>query len=179
MKILAFAASSSTSSINKQLATHAANLYKTDISSDAEIEILDLNDFEMPIYSIDRESSDGIPQLAKDFFEKLGGADTIIISYAEHNFSYTTAYKNIFDWASRINMKIFQEKSVIALSASVGEYGGATTLQAFIDKADYFGANIKGSLSVGSFNDVFDSENGVLTDADLSLKLRVALKALA
>ena len=78
MKILAFAASNSTASINKQLVTHAANLIKSDILPDAEIEILDLNDYEMPIYSIDRESSDGIPKLANDFFEKLGKADAII-----------------------------------------------------------------------------------------------------
>ncbi|MBL1405447.1 MAG: NAD(P)H-dependent oxidoreductase [Rhizobiales bacterium] len=178
MKILAFAASNSTASINKQLVTHAANLIKSDILPDAEIEILDLNDYEMPIYSIDRESSDGIPKLANDFFEKLGKADAIIVSYAEHNFSYTTAYKNIFDWATRINMKIFQDKPVIALSASVGEYGGATTLNAFIDKSDYFGADVKGNLSVGSFGDVFNSEKGILTNADLSAKLLTALQSL-
>lgn len=178
MKVLAFAASNSTTSINKQLATHAANVLKSEISPHAELEVLDLNDFEMPIYSFDREGSNGIPKLAKDFFEKLGNADVIIISYAEHNFSYTTAYKNIFDWATRINMKIFQDKPVIALSASVGEYGAATTLNAFIDKSGYFGADVKGNLSVGSFGDVFDSEKGILTDADLSAKLLTALQSL-
>ena len=40
-KIIAFGASSSKTSINKQLATYAANLFKN-----AEVEVLDLNNYE-------------------------------------------------------------------------------------------------------------------------------------
>ena len=47
-KIVAFGASSSKKSINKQFASYAASLI-----SDADSIIIDLNDFEMPIYSID------------------------------------------------------------------------------------------------------------------------------
>lgn len=61
MNILAFAASSSRKSINKQLVTYAASILKSEIISGAEVEIIDLNDFEMPIYSIDREEENGIP----------------------------------------------------------------------------------------------------------------------
>ena len=46
-KIVAFGASSSKKSINKQFASYAASLI-----SDADSIIIDLNDFEMPIYSI-------------------------------------------------------------------------------------------------------------------------------
>ncbi|MEM9574654.1 MAG: NAD(P)H-dependent oxidoreductase, partial [Pseudomonadota bacterium] len=60
MKILAFAASNSAQSINKQLVTHASEIFKSEVYAGAEVEILDLNDFEMPINSIDREKSDGI-----------------------------------------------------------------------------------------------------------------------
>ncbi len=48
MKILAFAASSSSASINKKLATYAANLV-----AQAEVEVLDINNYEMPIFSED------------------------------------------------------------------------------------------------------------------------------
>ena len=65
-KILAFGASSSRNSINKQLATYAASLFQ-----DATVEVLDLNDYEMPIYSIDKEKENGIPQLAIDFYNKI------------------------------------------------------------------------------------------------------------
>ncbi len=79
-KIIAFGASSSKMSINKRLATFAAHQFEN-----VEVEILDLNDYEMPVFSVDKENETGIPQLAHDFYAKLGSADLIIISFAEHN----------------------------------------------------------------------------------------------
>jgi len=96
-KILAFGASNSKASINKQLANYAANQL-----TEVEVTLLDLNDFEMPIYSIDREQAGGIPQLAKDFKQQIQEADGILISFAEHNGAYTAAFKNIYDWMSGI-----------------------------------------------------------------------------
>ena len=49
-KILAFAGSSSKTSINKQLATYAANQFEN-----ASVEVIDLNDYEMPVISVDKE----------------------------------------------------------------------------------------------------------------------------
>ena len=62
MKLLAFAASSSSKSINKQLVTYAASLVE-----DADVEVLDLNDYELPLFSEDREKELGHPDLAKAF----------------------------------------------------------------------------------------------------------------
>ena len=95
MKILAFGGSNSKDSINKQLAAFAAKQFE-----DAEVELLDLNDFEMPIFSIDREKQAGIPDLALNFAQKIDASDLLIISLAEHNSSYTVAFKNIFNWIS-------------------------------------------------------------------------------
>ena len=120
MKIIAFAASNSKKSINKQLVIYAANLLEG-----AEVEVLDLNDYELPLFSVDKEQELGQPQLAQDFFAKIGASDALIISFAEHNGSYTAAYKNIFDWCSRINQKIFQDKPVVLLSTSPGARGGS------------------------------------------------------
>ena len=52
MKILAFGASNSRHSINKQLVSHAADIIKTGIIPAADIDLIDLNDFEMPLFSI-------------------------------------------------------------------------------------------------------------------------------
>lgn len=54
MKVIAFAASSSKESINKQLVTYAANLIEN-----AEVEVLDLNDYELPLFSVDKEKRIG------------------------------------------------------------------------------------------------------------------------
>ncbi|MCJ8298887.1 MAG: NAD(P)H-dependent oxidoreductase, partial [Pseudomonadales bacterium] len=78
MRVLAFAASNSRNSINKALVTHAAQVLHNEINPKTEFEILDLNDFEMPIYSIDREKNEGIPKQAEDFFAKIGQADALI-----------------------------------------------------------------------------------------------------
>jgi chromate reductase, NAD(P)H dehydrogenase (quinone) len=158
-KILAFGASSSKTSINKQLATYTANQFKN-----ASVEILDLNDYEMPIFSIDKEKENGIPQLAHDFYAKLGSADLIIISFAEHNGAYSAAFKNIFDWASRINGKTFQEKPMLLLATSPGARGGSSVLEIANNRFPFQGGIVKGSFSFPSFNDNFDSEKGITNE---------------
>jgi len=178
MKILAFAATNSKQSINKKLVTYATQLLKSHVGIDANIEILDLNDFEMPIYSVDRETESGIPNLAKQFYNKIGDADAVIISFAEHNGSYTAAYKNIFDWASRINVKVYQDKPVIALSTSPGSQGGTSVLKSAEESAHFFGANILASQAIGSFDTVFDSTRNELSDSNVRNNLISRLEAL-
>lgn len=84
MNVIAFAASNNAQSINKLLASYTANLM-----DGARVEVLDINDFEMPIFSAEREEALGQPEQAQRFYRKIGEADAIIISYAEHNGSYT------------------------------------------------------------------------------------------
>jgi chromate reductase len=158
-KIIAFGASSSKNSINKQLATYTANQFKN-----ASVEVLDLNDYEMPLFSVDKESNNGIPQLAHDFYEKLGIADLIIISFAEHNGAYSTAFKNIFDWISRINGKTFQEKPMILLATSPGARGGSSVLEIAKNRFSFQGGIIKGSFSLPSFNENYNSLKGIIND---------------
>jgi NAD(P)H-dependent FMN reductase len=158
-KIIAFGASSSKTSINKQLATYAAKQFK-----DVEVEILDLNDYEMPIFSTDKETDNGIPQLAHDFYSKLGTADLIVISFAEHNGAYSAAFKNIFDWTSRINAKTFQEKQTLLLSTSPGPRGGSSVLEIAKNRFPFQGAVVKGSFSLPSFYENFDAVNGIIND---------------
>ena len=173
MKVLALAASNSSTSINKLLATYAAGLVPN-----ADVELLDLNDFEMPIFSEDKEKELGQPDLAKRFFQKIGEADAIIISYAEHNGSYTAAFKNVFDWTSRIDMKVYQSKPVIMLATSPGPGGAATVLAAATGSAPYFAAEVKGSLSIPSFYDNFDMEKGELKNEALAQKLKAIITEL-
>ncbi|MFN7044061.1 MAG: NADPH-dependent FMN reductase [Flavobacterium sp.] len=156
-KIIAFGASSSKQSINKQLATFAANQFKN-----VTIEILDLNDYEMPIFSVDKEKENGIHPLAQEFYAKLGSADLIIISFAEHNGNYSTAFKNILDWTSRINAKTFQEKPMLLLATSPGARGGSSVLEIASKRFPFQGGMVKGSFSLPSFYENFDVVNGII-----------------
>ena len=125
MHILAFAASNSSQSINKQLVTHAAQVLTDEIAPDTTVEIIDLNDFEMPIYSFDREAANGIPDLARQFRALIANADALMISFAEHNGSYSAAFKNIFDWASRLEGKVWSEKPIFLMATSPGVPDGS------------------------------------------------------
>jgi len=176
MKLLAFAASSSAKSINKQLATYAAQQVKHD--EGVEVEILDINDYEMPLFSENKEAQLGQPQQAKKFYDKLGEADAIIISFAEHNGSYTAAYKNLFDWTSRIDQKLFQNKAMVLLATSPGPGGAATVLAAATGSAPYFAGDVKANLSIPSFYDNFDMNSQQLSNPELEDKLQSALALL-
>ncbi|MCU4190025.1 NAD(P)H-dependent oxidoreductase [Flavobacterium sp. HXWNR29] len=164
-KIIAFGASSSKNSINKQLATYTANQFEN-----STVEVLDLNAYEMPIYSVDNEKENGIPQLAQDFYAKIGSADFIVISFAEHNGNFSSAFKNILDWASRINAKTFQEKPMLLLATSPGARGGSSVLDIATKRFPFQGGIVKGSFSLPSFNDNFDVEKGI-TNEDLKNQL--------
>lgn len=177
MKIVAFGASTSSKSINKQLAQYAGEL-ATEIKTGIDLEVLDLNDYEIPLFSQDKEAELGQPEAARAFFDKLGASDAIIISFAEHNGSYSAAYKNLFDWTSRINQKLFQNKPMILLSTSPGPGGAATVLAAAIGSAPYFAGEVKASLSVPSFFENFDVEHAELTNPALAQQLKTAVQSL-
>lgn len=170
MKLLAFAASSSRTSINKQLVTYAASLL-----DNAEIEILDINDYEMPLFSEDKEKELGQPQAAKNFFNKIGAADALLISFAEHNGSFTAAYKNLFDWTSRIDPKVYQGKQMVLLATSPGPGGASSVLATAKTSAPFGGGNVKADLSLAGFYDIFDTDTGRLIDDAAQAKLEAAL----
>ena len=155
-KIVAFGASSSKHSINKKLATYAAHQI-----ADASVTILDLNDFEMPIYSIDKEKENGIPQLAMDFKAHLKNSDGIIISFAEHNGAYSAAFKNIMDWISRIEKDTWANKPMLLLATSPGGRGAMTVLDIAVNKFKFMNSNTIAHFSLPSFNDNFSEEEGI------------------
>jgi chromate reductase len=173
MNVLAFAASNSKQSINRRLATYAASLI-----AEANVEILDIDDYEMQIFSEEREKELGQPEQAKAFFQKIADADAIIVSFAEHNGTYTAAYKNLFDWTSRINKDVFQHKPALFLSTSPGPGGAASVLASAVNSAPYFAANLKSSMSVPSFHDNFDSKANTLVNAGIQHELRQAVQLL-
>jgi len=173
MKVLAFAASSSRKSINKQLVSYAASLIP-----DAEVDLLDINDFEMAIYSSDREEESGIPQQAHDFKARIGQADAVVIAFAEHNGYYTAAFKNLFDWTSRIDMKVYQGKPMVMFATSPGPGGAANVLNTAVTSAPYFAGEVKAQMSVPSFYDNFDMAENKITDEALNGKLIEAMNHL-
>lgn len=160
-KIIAFAGSNSKESINKKLAEFAASKVNS-----AEVSVLDLNDFELPLYGIDFEIAHGIPDNAQKFLNEIIASDGIVLSLAEHNGAYATVFKNIFDWMSRIDGKLWSDKPMLLMATSPGGRGGATALEIAKGRFPYMGGNIVADFSLPFFGKNF-SENG-LVDSDLN-----------
>lgn len=172
-RVIAFGASSSRKSINKRLATYIASLIK-----DSEIEILDLNDFELPLFSVDREIEIGYPPPIEEFIKKISGADLILISFAEHNGSYTVAYKNLYDWCSRLNKNLYRTKRFILFSTSPGFGGAKRVLKRATEDISRFGGIVLGTLSIPSFNHNFDTATNKLINRELDIELKDIIKSL-
>ena len=129
----------------------------------ATLDTLHMSDFDMPIYSIDREKVDGVPSPAQRFLDAISVADGLVISFAEHNGSFTAAFKNVFDWASRIEGKVYQSKPLLALSTAPGPRGGQSVLEHAVAQAPFRGAANVVSFSLPKFGENF-TEDGLAGD---------------
>ena len=166
--IVAFAGSNSKQSVNKKLAVYASELV------DAEVTILDLNDFEMPLYGIDLESEMGLPQNAHKFLEHIKNSDGIVMALAEHNGAYTSVFKNLFDWMSRIDGKLWSDKPMLLMATSPGARGGATVLDIAKGRFPFMGGNIVATYSLPSFYDNFSEGN--ISNSELNDELLNAVQ---
>jgi chromate reductase len=171
MKILSFGASTSSTSINRQLAKYAAVKV-----TGAEVTDLDLRSLSLPIYSSDEEEANGIPADAQRFLDTIRAHDAIVLSLAEHNGSYSAAFKNLYDWTSRLEQKLWSDKPMLLLSTSPGPRGGATVMAAAKATFPRMGAELKASLSVPSFYDNFS--NGEISNEALASELQSAIDSL-
>lgn len=160
MKIFAFAASNSRKSINKQLVSYALTYF-----DGYDKNLIDLNDYEMPIYSIDKENENGIPQLAYQLASQIDESDLIICSFAEHNGAYTAAFKNILDWISRIKgRKVWNDKPIFAMATSTGARGGSSVLEMAAKRIPFNGGRVVDTFSLPAFGENFDPEKGIIND---------------
>ena len=169
-KIVVIGASSSSKSINRKFAKYAGNSLKFD----CKIQELVLNDYEMPIYSEDLERESGVPEKAINFKRVISNSDGIIISLAEHNGSYTSAFKNIFDWISVIEQDVWSSKPLLLLSTSTGSNGGKIVLKHAHKR---FSFNYKFSIpffSLPDFHSNFTTKNGIIHSV-LEKKFQVTL----
>ena len=170
-KIIALAGSNSKESINKRFANYAAKQI-----NNTELISLDLNDFDLPLYGIDLENESGIPNEAHRLFDTVKSADGLVISLAEHNGSYSTAFKNALDWMSRIDGKLWGQKPMLLMATSPGGRGGKTVLAGALGYFPHLGGNIVADFSLPSFYDNFSEEG--LKDSALNTVLNEKISLL-
>ena len=119
-----------------------------------------------------------MPAVAQQFVEQIEASDAIILSLAEHNGSYSAAFKNVLDWSSRQKKKLWSDKPMLLLSTSPGARGGATVMAAAQQTFPHLGAQIKASFSLPSYYENFSEGSGI-TDPVLQSHFRAVVAQLA
>lgn len=169
-RILVFGASTSRTSINQAFATFAASQL-----TDFDTQVVKLKDFDIPLFSVDKEKEDGFPDDIIHIKTMIQSADGIILSLAEHNGAYTAAFKNVFDWLSRLEGKAWDNKPMLLLSTSPGGRGGSSVMEIATKRFPFNGGNVISTFSLPGYHKNFSPENGVL-DEELDAGFRLALK---
>ena len=170
-QVLVFAGSNSNKSINKKLAIYASTFIKN-----LKIKILDLNDFELPIYSEQHQTDFGIPENAIEFLSNIKHSEGIILSLAEHNGAYTAAFKNLFDWMSVKDGKLWSDIPMLLLATSPGTRGGKSVLEIAKSRFPYMGGNIIDTFSLPLF--IYNFKENKIINSDLNEVLKLKVKSL-
>ncbi len=129
-KILSFAGSLREGSLNKKVLRVAVEGAR---AAGAEVTVIDLRDFDMPIYNADNHEKEGFPENAVKFQELLLAHNGLLICSPEYNGSLPGGMKNAIDWASRVRgdqkmYAAFKNKVAGIMTASPGSFGGLRCL---------------------------------------------------
>ena len=158
MKIIAFSGSNSSTSINQTLLQIIQDNFK-----EYPIDLLDLRQLDLPIFSVDIERNEGYPEALKELIDQLKQADALLLALPEHNGFPTAFFKNLIDWMSRMDKQFLGNNPTVLLSTSPGSKGGANALERVAPSFKYWGAEVVGQYSVPFFKEAYDKENNTLT----------------
>lgn len=180
IRILAFAGSARRDSLNKKLVGLASSRAR---ELGADVTLIDLADYRMPLYDGDLEAEEGIPENAAALRTLMLEHDGFLISCPEYNGSITPLLKNTIDWTSRPAEGVgrtaaYQGKVAGLLSASPGGLGGLRGLVHVRAILSGIGVLIvPGDVSVSGAHSAF-AEDGSLSDPKLGARLDKAMRDL-
>ncbi len=140
-KVLAIGTSNSSESIN--LAT---------IKKMKNVEILNLQTLDVPMYSMQLEKEQGIPDTIEQFLKQLEPFEILLFAVPEYNGNIPPFFKNILDWCSRKEFKFLNNKKIIILTVTPGSRGGASVRNILTTSLPYFGAEVIGSFGVSNYH---------------------------
>lgn len=168
-KILVFGGSLRLESYNQKLAALAAEAAHR---AGAEVTLISLRDYRLPLFDEDFEEADGKPEAAKQLKEMFVQSDGFIIASPEYNSGMTAALKNTIDWVSRADSEdeapliAFKGKAAAILSASPGGGGGARSLSQLRTLLENIRVNvIDGQVTVPKAYEAFTVEDRLVDGA--------------
>lgn len=148
MRILVIAASTRNGSLNAALGRLIAQRLADGGES---VAVVDLAEYEMPLYNGDLEDREGVPQAAHRLYERLKAAEVLVLVSPEYNRAFTPLLKNTIDWMSRVNGDVLAHLSVLLASASSGFVGGARSVALVRQWLGNMSVSVaEHSLSIGS-----------------------------
>ncbi|MUP46185.1 NAD(P)H-dependent oxidoreductase [Gramella sp. BOM4] len=171
-KILAFAGSNSSVSINQQLLENILERIQGH-----QIHMIKLTEYPLPIYSRDIEVNEGIPENVKKLQEFIDAHDSLVIAVNEHNGAASAFFKNIIDWLSRNKRNFLEGKQILLVSTSPGKRGAKSSLEYTRHIFIRFGGEVVESFSFPSFRDNF--ENGKVINEVLDMGIEDVLTTFA
>jgi NAD(P)H-dependent FMN reductase len=129
-RILAFAGALRRDSTNKKTVRVAAEGAR---KAGADVTVIDLRDFPVPLYDGDLETAEGLPENAIRLQELMLAHDGFLISSPEYNSGISGTLKTYIDWTSRARGELkagacYGGKGVALMSASPGALGGIRAL---------------------------------------------------
>jgi len=165
-RILAFAGSARKDSIHKKLARLGARKAE---ALGAQVTLIDLADFPLPIFDEDCESAQGVPENARKLRNLILEHDGLLIACPEYNSSITPLLKNVIDWCSRPDSDTpggaaYKGKVAALIATSPGALGGLRGLDHVREILSNIGVHVVPmQAAIGSFHQVF-SDDGELTN---------------
>jgi NAD(P)H-dependent FMN reductase len=158
-KILFFAGSNSSKSINHKLVSFASSQV---VGHD--IELIKLTDYDLPMFGEDIEREKGYSVNLKMLNNKIKEADALVISVNEHNGMVSAYFKNTMDWLSRLDRNFLDGKKILLMSTSNGKRGAASALEYAKNILPRFGATIVESFSFPLYSENFSEETNSISN---------------
>ena len=181
-KILIFPGSQRKQSLNRRLANHFESLLK----SEFEVEILEPDNVDLPLFNQDLENNTDVLDQVKTVYEHFLNADGLIVVSPEYNGSVSPYLKNTVDWVSRLPRILaeqgcinpFHHKPMLLASATPGRSGGVLGLQSARNVFSYLGSLILAEQITLPYAAEAWGDDGALIDPYLNVYIEQTLNRL-
>ncbi len=164
-KIVIIPGSTRTGSFNTKL---GGVIKQTLESKDVEANLVDLKNYQMPLYNGDMEQESGTPKGAMDLAALISQHQGVVLVNPEYNASMPPLMKNTLDWLSRDvgEAKPYQNRAFALASCSPGGLGGIRALSHVRDTLISIGAQevISPQFGVGNAMNAFDDDGNLTVE---------------
>lgn len=153
-KIIAFAGSNSSTSINHELLQYIYKKYSID-----GLELVKLKEYETPMFSVDTESATGYPLSMIRLESEIAENDILLIACSEHNGNMTSYLKSTLDWLSRVNRDFIKDRKVFLIGTSTGRGAAEHSIENVSNFVKRLNGIVVNTFALPSFGHAFEDGN--------------------